>query len=511
MARDPLRMAVFRFEQIAPLLEARLTPGERRRLVRAAAHTPVDWPSGRQAPVSAATLYRWLRGYRAHPVLETLHPQRRPASRKPPVIPPAWTVYALALLEEEPVRSLYILGIRIRDRFHLKRAPSRASLHRAIAREPRYVQLRRRARGERKVRTRFEGAFPHDIWQGDAKAKFSVRFAGGSVREFKILSMLDDQTRVIVAGLVTPEETAVAAIIVFRRAAARWGLPHRFYADRGSAYDSYVFRAGLAALGVRRIPTRSRNAPAHGKIEAFHRALERWFVKELKHVIVRDIQHLQELFDAFLDGIYHDHWHRELRMTPRQALGNRRSDRLVSLERLRDVFLMERELAVHLKDRTVRVGGTLFRVPARYRGRKARIAVDPEEPNKPFLVLPGGARELLAPAVHVSHPSQPPSGPVAPLAPIEERYRGRTLPLSSSGFGLPEIYEVLSRALGRPVPDTEAEASLVSEWVKKSGPFDPRAFDAAVARVLARLGTGRPIAQVLCALTNCIRRPERKE
>jgi hypothetical protein len=138
--------------------------------------------------------------------------------------------------------------------------------------------------------------------------------------------------------------------------------------------------------------------------------------------------------------------------------------------------------------------------------------VDPEEPNRPFLVLPGGAREPLAPAVHVSRPSEPPSaGPVAPLAPLEERYRGRTLPLSSSGFGLPEIYEVFSRVLGRAVPDTEAEASLISEWVKKSGPFDPRAFDAAVARVLARLGTGRPIAQVLRALTNCIRLRGQKE
>lgn len=510
MARDPLRIAVFRFEQIAPLLEARLTPGERSRLVKAAARTPVTWPSGRHAPITASTLYRWLRRYRAHPVLDTLYSRPRPASRTARAIAPTWTVYALALLEEEPARSLYILGIRLRERFRLDRAPSRASLHRALSREPRYAQLRRRAHGERKVRTRFQGAFPHDMWQGDAKAKFRVRFADGSLREFKILSMMDDCTRVIVAGLVVLEETAAAAVAVFRRAAARYGLPHRFYADRGSAYDSYVFRTGLAALGTRRIPTKSKNAPAHGKIEAYHRVLERWFVKELKHVVVRDVKHLQELFDAFLDRIYHDHPHRELRMTPRKALGDRRSDRLVSLERLREVFLSERVLVVHPKDRTVRIGGALFRVPTRHRERKARIAVDPEEPNQPFLLLPGGVREPLAPAVCVSHPSAP-AGPATPLAPLQERYRGRTLPLSLSGFGLPEIYEVFSRALGRPVPDTDAEASLVSEWVRKSGPFDPRAFDAAVARVLGRLGTGRPMAQVLRALTNCIPPSQRKE
>jgi len=512
MARAPLRIAVFRFEQIAPLLETRLAPGERSRLVEAAARTPVQWPSGRQEPVSASTLYRWLRRYRAHPVIETLLARSRPGPRKPPAIARKWTEYALALLEEEPARSLFILGLRIRDRFHLQRAPSRASLHRALSPEVRYAQVRRRARGERKLRVRFEGAFPHDMWQGDAKAKFRVRFADGSMREFKILSMMDDKTRVIVCGLVVLEETTAAAVAVFRRAAARYGLPHRFYADRGSAYDSYVFRTGLAVLGVRRIPTKSKNAPAHGKIEAYHRSLERWFVKELAHVVVRDVRHLQELFDAFLDRIYHEHPHRELRMTPRKALGDRRSERLVSLERLREAFLVERVLVVHPKDRTVRVGGTLFRVPTRHRGRKARIAVDPEGPNKPFLVIAGGTREPLAPAVHISHPSAPPSTEgVPPLAPLEERYRGRTLPLAMSGFGLPEIYEVFSRTLGRPVPDTEAEASLVCEWVRENGPLDPRAFDSALAHVLGRLGNGRPMAQVLRALTRRIRPSQRKD
>ena len=152
MPRDPLRVAVFRLEQISVLLETGLTPGERRKLVEAAARTPVAWPSGRVEPVPASTLYRWLALYREGRELSSLFPKSRPSSGKAAAIPAEWIAHALALMEEEPKRSLYILGFKLRDRFGLAKLPSRSSLHRALRRETRYAELRRRARGERRLR-----------------------------------------------------------------------------------------------------------------------------------------------------------------------------------------------------------------------------------------------------------------------------------------------------------------------------------------------------------------------
>lgn len=513
MARDPLRIAIFRFEQIAPLLEGRLTPAERHNIAEAAARTPILWPSGRHAPVPASTLYRWLAIYRKDPRTEGLLPRPRPPYRKPRVIPPEWVAYALALVEEEPARSLYILGTKLKDRFNLARRPSRSSLHRALRRAPRYVAARRRARGERRMRIRFQADRPHQLWHADAKAKFPVRFADGTCILVRVLSMLDDASRFVLCGLVVLEETAAAAVAVFRRAAARWGLPERFYADRGSAYDADVFRKGIALLGVRRIFTKARNPSAHGKIEAYHRSLERWFVKELKHQLVRDLRHLQELFDAAIDGIYHDHPHRELRRTPREALGQARSERLVSLERLQQVFLVERVLTAHPKDATVRVGGVLYRVPARLLlgTRKVRVLVDPEDPKAPQVETAPGAVEALPPAIRPAEVSAPPVAattadePAGALTPLLERYRGRTLPLAQPGFGLPEIYDALGRELGRSVPATETEAAAVVEWLATYGPFEPRAFRAALARARKRLGAGRPLAHLLDALAREVR------
>jgi transposase InsO family protein len=514
MAPDPLREACWRFEQISPLLEPRLTASERRRMIEEMGRVCVRWPSGREAPVPKSTTYRWLRAWRKDPRIESLMPAKR--HRPSTAIKPEWVQHALALLEEEADRSLFILCLRIKQHFGLDRGPSRASLHRALRNEPRYIKLRRRARGESKLRRRFQARKPHDIWHADAKGAFMVQFTDGTTHKVQVLTILDDATRFVLAALVVLSESIGAAVATFRAAAGRWGLPWKFYADRGSAYDSDAFRKGLAMLGCHRINTRSRNPSAHGKIEAYHRSLKRWFVAELKHQPVRDLAHLQALLDAVLDQIYHEHVHRELKQTPREAFGNHISTRIVPLQRLREAFLIEKTLTAHKKTGEIRVGGKLFIVPERFwrKNRQVKIAIDPETPTVPYIVIKPGVYEPLAPAFHEAQsPSEPARGdePVGPLTPLLERYRGRDLPQAHGGFGLPEIYAAFAQALGRTVPATEAEAAAVSRWLAENGPFEPKAFAAALSHALEALGPGRPLSQIIDALNRRIQRNKDKE
>jgi transposase InsO family protein len=514
MARDPLREACWRFEQISPLLDARLTGAERHQMVRAMAGVCLRWPCGREAPVPERTLYRWLNAYQKDPRIESLLRAPRPRTEST-AIPAEWTQYALAQLEEQPTRSLFLLASRLQQRFELAQPPSRSSLHRALKTQPRYQALRRRARGHTRLRRRFQAARAHDIWHADAKAVFPVRFTNGTRQTVRILSILDDATRFILAALVVLSESLAAAVATFRRAAARWGLPEKFYADRGSAYDADAFRKGLAVLGIHRINTRPRNAPAHGKIEAYHRSLHRWFIAELPHQPVRDLAHLQELLDAFLDRLYHEHVHRELKQTPRAAFADAMSPRLVTLARLREAFLIESELKAHPVTGEVRVGGRLFLVPKErlLQNRRVRIGLDPETDQAPFLVLGPGVYELLAPAFAAPTTPPPPAAPepVGALTPLLEQYRGRTLPQARGGFGLPEIYDAFAQVVGRPVPQTEAEATLVLEWLQERGPFQPQAFAAALDKVRAALGSGRPLTQLIRALDRLIVQNPHKE
>jgi len=514
MAREALREACWRFEQISALLDPRLTGAERRQMIRDLSGVCVRWPSGREATVPERTLYRWLRVYQEDPRIESLLRTARPRA-EPTAIPAEWVTYALAQLEEQPTRSLFLLASRLQQRFQLPTPPARSSLHRALKAQPRYQALRRRARGHTRLRHRFQAAHAHDIWHADAKAVFPVRFGDGTRQTVRILSILDDATRFVLAALVVVSESLAAAVATFRRAAARWGLPEKFYADRGSAYDADAFRKGLAVLGIHRINTRPRNAPAHGKIEAYHRSLQRWFIAELPHQPVRDLAHLQELLDAFLDRLYHEHVHRELKQTPRAAFADAISPRLVTLARLREAFLTETDLKAHPVTGEVRVGGRLFLVPRERlrQNRRVRIGLDPEADQAPFLVLGPGVYEPLAPAFAQT---LAPASPVAPepigaLTPLLEQYRGRTLPQAQGGFGLPEIYDAFAQAVDRPVPQTEAEAAFVLEWLRERGPFQPQVFAAALAKVRAALGPGRPLAQLLQALDRLIVQNQHKE
>ena len=116
MAREALREACWRFEQISPLLDARLTGAERHQMIRDMARVCVRWPSGREATVPKRTLYRWLRAYQKDPRVESLLRAPRPRV-EPTAIPAECVQYALAQLEEQPKRSLFILALRLQQRF----------------------------------------------------------------------------------------------------------------------------------------------------------------------------------------------------------------------------------------------------------------------------------------------------------------------------------------------------------------------------------------------------------
>jgi transposase InsO family protein len=513
MKRDPINIALWRFEKISAFLDKRLTKGERSRMINEASRIPVIWPNADEGPIPRSTLYRWLKMYNRNPVIESLMPQKKSQPQKEKVIREEWVNYALALLEEESDRSLFVLCGRIKRKFNLKFEISKSSLHRAIQNEPRYLALRRRAedKGSKgRLRKRFQALKTHEIWHGDAIGPFNVFFADGRKAKYHILSILDDATRFILAALVVLTENIASVISVFRKAAARYGLCFKWYADRGSAYDSNVFRKGIGILGVHRIRTKARNASAHGKIEAYHRSLRRWFIKELKHQLVLDEQHLQGLLDAVIDRLYHEHHHRELNMSPRQAFVGSISDRRVSIERLRDAFLIEKMLKPHKKTGELRVGkGTpLFRVPIKHLAPRVCVAIDPATPDIAYIKCNSGTLLPLSPAIK---PAGKPKTekrrePVGSLTPLLDEYRGRSLPQARPGFGLPEIYEKFSSALNRPVPVTEQEAMSVIDWLERCGPFDPDAFYAALDQTINRIGSGRPLSQILTALEAQVKR-----
>lgn len=509
---DRRKIAEWRFEQVEPALDEAYTAHERHQIVRRIARTPVKWPSGQMQRISEATVYRWIRTYHCGG-LEALMPSPRKDCGTRRRIDRKVVERAITLLREEPRRSLTQVITYLWTLWKI--AVSRATLHRHLKAHSAYARLRRQAKGDadRALRRRFQARRPHQIWQCDAKGPFPVKLADGKKIAVHVLTILDDFSRATLAWLVTPSPDLRSAIEVFRSAARRWGLPHKFYADCASIFDARTFRAGLADVGVHRIRSKPGNAPARGKIEAYHRVLGRWFVDELRHQVVQSVHHLQQLLTGVLEGIYLDHRHRGIRMAPRKALAGRISDRKVSADRLVDAFLVRMRKKSHPKTGEVELGQTLYRVSKEFAGHAADFAYDLVDPGIAFLEPRRGPRIRLDLAVHVVPESIPSPRGDGRLQALYDQVRGAVRPQAEAGFGLPELFAIFSRLLARPVPGDEAEARFLQDFYRTHGPLAQSATAEALEKVFLRLGPGRPLATYLAALASKIQPPpdERKQ
>lgn len=265
---DPYTLAAWRFEQIAPFIDASLDERARRAALRERTRTAIEWPGGEQRrrrglapihkPIPKSTLYRWLAAYRKEGYLGLLPKGRRDRGKPRHGSTPEWIHYAIALLYEQPERSLTQLEVYLALQFE-HYALSRSSLARHLRAHPAYGGIERLRRGERpKRRARYQADYPHEGWQLDAKGPFPVRLKDGQRIYVHVLSILDDYSRYVLAACIASAANLAAALRVFETAVAKWGLADRFQFDQGSAFESHPFRQGLAQLGIHRNAVKTR-------------------------------------------------------------------------------------------------------------------------------------------------------------------------------------------------------------------------------------------------------------
>ena len=497
---DPWQIATWRFEMISALLNPRLTTAQKRRIIRERTTRAVKWPhSPEKRPIGKSTLFRWLKNYREKGFLG-LMPKVRKDKGRPRSDRCIYVNYALGLLYEQPERSLTQLMLYLELEFG-KLPISRSTLNRDLHAHPAFVGILRRRKGtDKKLRDLYETDQPHDSWQLDAKGPFPVTFIDGKTIRVHVLSILDDFSRYILAAIIAVAENIEAAVRVFRLAASKWGLAQRMQFDRASAYDSQVFRTGLAILGVHRNWVKSRNAPAQGKIEAYHRSLKRWFVNEIPKQEVVDLDHLQSLLQATIELVYNRHYHRQIKMSPQQALAKRISTRRVGAAELAQAFKILIRAKSHPTTGQLALPNGLFRVPSRYAGRRCSFRYDPVDKHQALLIIDDTHHIPLQPFTK--------KRPFDDQRPTEKRgtgqlqklldiWRGQSRPNAQPGFGLPEVFREFSRLLQRAVPIDQREATAIEVFYRKTGPLPAEPFRQAIDNTRDALGPNRALKAYL--------------
>lgn len=356
-------VALFRYSLIRELAVPELTPAERGALVRVLAANDHAGPDGRRVAVSAVTLRRWLRAWRAGG-FEAL----APAVRRQPNRTPAKVLEAAVSLKREAPR---------RSAAQVARALAEAGVGvvspRTLCRHFARLGLRAGSDGRPpRALGRFEASDYGELWTGDGL--HGPRVGGATT---VLMAFVDDWSRTVAGWRWGLAEDTLRLEAALRRGVESRGVPDRAFVDNGSAFTSRQFHRALACLGIRISHSTPGHAASRGKVERFFGTVRRQFLVEVEaRGGVGSLAELNELFGAWVEGVYHRAVHAETGEAPIDRLRRGRRLRVPTPAELREAFLWA-EVRTVTKTASVSLHGNHYEVDAALVGARIELVFDP--------------------------------------------------------------------------------------------------------------------------------------
>ena len=403
------QIALFRFSVVAEATNPRLTPTQRGLVMRRLATQSFEDQDGLSRSFSRATLDRWVAAYRCKG-LAGLEPHPRSDAGRPKD-QGEWLAEAARMRKELPTRSSVAIVDAI-GRIHkvwLSERTVRAHLAReglsraALCSEP------------AKAFGRFQALRPNELWCGDVCHGPFVpypRVAGS--RRARLFSLLDDHSRLIVAGRWGPEENTRAGQDVLRAAVVHRGVPEALLVDNGAPFRAHQLARSCAVLGIRLVFAKPYAPETKGKLERFHRYLRERFLTEAMAVGIASFEELNDRFLAWCETVANHRIHAETKRAPIEVFLTGHTPRLPEPATVFEAFRWSvvRRVA---KTATVEFEANRYQVDPALVGRFVELRFDPEDLTCIDVYCEGVACGAAVPVVigrHV-HPAVPQANPEA--------------------------------------------------------------------------------------------------
>jgi transposase InsO family protein len=159
------------------------------------------------------------------------------------------------------------------------------------------------ARAPKGAHRSFTAERANDCWQLDDTA---WELADGTT--VKILNVVDDHSRLLVASVALASCTGEAALVTLAEAAGTLGWPARFLSDNAKAFR-HVLAEAMGAMGIGAGHSRPYHPQTNGKVERFHESLKKWLRARPR---AADLSELQVQLDVFRHLYNHERPHRSL-------------------------------------------------------------------------------------------------------------------------------------------------------------------------------------------------------
>ncbi|HEY8558654.1 MAG TPA: DDE-type integrase/transposase/recombinase [Actinomycetes bacterium] len=358
-------LALFRYSLIREAADPALGARERGALVRALAERDHLGPSGERVRVSRNTLDRWIAAWRVGG-FDALLPDPRVGR---PRVDADVLGLAVTLKREQPRRSAAQIAAVIAERH------GHSPHERTLQRHFRRVGLDRElaaARGALRSFGRFEAEAPNQLWTADALHGPAV--AG---RKAYLFAAIDDHSRALVGYRWALAEDTLRLEAALRAAFAARGLPGALYVDNGSPFVSRQLERCLAVLGIRLVHSRPGQPQGRGKVERAFRTVREQFLVELDaRGGAADLDELNRLFGAWVEGVYHHREHSETGQAPMERFLAGAPPRLPTPAELREAFLWA-ECRQVTKQAMVSLFGNRYQVDPALVGATVELVFDP--------------------------------------------------------------------------------------------------------------------------------------
>ena len=200
-------------------------------------------------------------------------------------------------------------------RQHRRSVPSEATIWRILVRRGFVVaEPRKRPKGSYR---RFQASVPNELWQADST---EVPIVTGTA---KIVSFLDDHSRLALRVKAVGEATTEVAWEAFSEATEAFGVPLGQLSDNGLCFSGrlrgfeVLFEIKLRSIGVVPKTSRPRHPQTCGKVERFQQTLKKWLRAK---PLAADLAELQAQIDAFVEYYNYERPHRGIgRITPAEC------------------------------------------------------------------------------------------------------------------------------------------------------------------------------------------------
>lgn len=267
----------------------------------------------REHGISRQTFYVWRRRYREQG-LEGLTPRSRAPKSSPGRI--SFGIEEAIVKLRKELTDLGVDAGPATIRWHLGRqeqtpVPSEATIWRVLVRRG-FVVPEPNKRPKSSYQ-RFEASAPNELWQTDC-----VDWDLASGTTVKIISFIDDHSRVALRVKALAEATSEATWAAFCDATAIWGVPIGQLSDNGLNFSGRVrgfevyFERQLRGIGVQPKTSRPWHPQTCGKVERFQQTLKKWLRARPPATGLGD---LQAQIDEFVNYYNHHRPHRGIGRT----------------------------------------------------------------------------------------------------------------------------------------------------------------------------------------------------